>query len=92
MGKNYDSFKEIDLELKRLRLQSQIDREELKLSINQVKENFTPTKLFGGVVTGIVSSGLLLKILTPIAIFAVGKLTEKKEQKEKQKNRWWPFG
>lgn len=92
MSKNYDTFKEIDLELKRLRLQSQIDKEELKLSLHKVKESFAPSNLFGGAITGIVSSGLLLKILAPVAIFAVGKLTEKKEQKEKQKKRWWPLG
>lgn len=92
MSKNYDTFKEIDLELKRLRLQSQIDKEELKLSLHSVRESFAPTKLLGGAVTGIVSSGLLFKILTPVAIFAIGKLTEKKQHKEKQKNKWWPFG
>ena len=91
MGKNYDTFKEIDLELKKLRLQSQIDKEELKISVHNVKERFSPGKLFGGVVTGIVSSGLLLKILTPVAIYAVGKFTEKEEQKEKRRQRWWPF-
>ena len=91
MSKNYDTFKEIDLELKRLRLQSQIDKEELKLSVHRVKESFAPSNLFGGAVTGIVSSGLLFKLLTPVAMFAIGKLTEKKQQKEKQKKRWWPF-
>ncbi len=78
MSKNYDTFKEIDSELKRLKLQSQIDREELKLSLHEVKESFTPSKLFGSVLTGIVSSGLLFKVLVPVATFAVGKLTEKK--------------
>ena len=91
MGKNYDTFKEIDSELKRLRLQSQIDKEDLKISIHNVKEGFTPGKLFGGVVSGIFSSGLLLKILTPVAIYAVGKFTEKEEQKKKRRERWWPF-
>ncbi len=92
MSKNYDTFKEIDLQLKRLRLQTQIDKEELKLSVHRVKESFAPSNLLGGAVTGIVSSGLLYKLLTPVAIFAIGKLTEKKEQKEKEKKRWWPFG
>jgi len=92
MGKNYDSFKEIDLEIRRLKLQSQIAKEELKMSLHNVKHSFAPSKVFGGVFTGIVSSGLLLKILTPIATFAIGKFTEKKERKEKQRKKWWPFG
>lgn len=91
MGKNYDSFKEIDSEIRRLKLQSQIAKEELKISIHETKQSFSPSKLFGGVVTGIVSSGLLLKFLTPVATYAIGKLTEKKEHKEKQKRKWWPF-
>ncbi len=92
MSKNYDTFKEIDAELKRLKLQTQIDKEELKISIHEFKKSASPSNLFGGVVTGLFSSGLALKLLAPVATFAIGKLTEKKEHKEKQKKRWWPFG
>lgn len=92
MSKKYDTFKEIDLELKKLKLRSNIDKEELKISIHGLKESASPSNLFGGVVSGIFSSGLLFKVLAPVATFAIGKLTEKKEHKEKQKKKWWPFG
>jgi hypothetical protein len=48
--------------------------------------------MFGGVASGILSSGLLLKLLPPVITFAMGKLSEKKEQKEEKKKSWWPFG
>lgn len=92
MSKNYDTFKEIDLELRRLRLQSNIDKEELKLSFHHLKDSAAPSNILGGVASGIFSSGLALKILAPVAMYGIGKLTEKKEHKEKQKKRWWPFG
>lgn len=91
MSKKYDTFKEIDAELKKLRLQSNIDKEELKLSIHELKESASPGNLFGGVVSGMFSSGLAIKILAPVAMYGIGKLTEKKERKEKQKKKWWPF-
>lgn len=92
MSKNYDTFKEIDLELKKLKLQSQIDKEELKIGFHELKKSASPGNLFGGIATGIFSSGLAIKLLAPLATFAIGKFTEKKEQKEERKKRWWPFG
>lgn len=92
MSKKYDTFKEIDLELRKLKLQSKIDKEELKISFHELKKSASPSNLFGGVVSGVFSSGLALKLLAPVATFAIGKLTEKKEHKEKQKKKWWPFG
>ncbi len=92
MSKNYDTFKEIDFELKKLKLQSKIDKEELKISLHGLKTSASPRNIFGGAVSGFFSSGLALKVLTPIAMYGIGKLTEKKEHKEKQKKKWWPFG
>lgn len=92
MSKNLDTFDEIDSELKRLKLKSQIDKEELKISFYQLKQSASPGNLFGGVATGIISSGLALKLLAPLATFAIGKIAQKKEHKEKVKKRWWPFG
>ncbi len=81
MQKIYTSFEEIDLELKRLKLQSDISKEELKLSVHHTKENVAPSKLVGGAFSGLVSSGFLFKLLMPVATFAIGKLTEKKDKK-----------
>ena len=54
MKKIYNSFDEIDRELKILKLQKDIDLEEVKLSYHGVKESLSPvtivTNLFGSVV------------------------------------------
>lgn len=92
MSKNYDTFKEIDFELKKLKLRSQIDKEKLKLSIHELKKSASPGNLVGGVVKSAFSSGLAVKLLAPVAMYGIGKLTEKKDHKDRQKKRWWPFG
>lgn len=76
MNKNqpYTTFEQIDRDLKRLQLQSQISKEELKLSFHQTKESITPSKLFGSVIGGIASSALIVKLLTPVAAFGIAKL------------------
>ncbi|GEQ84881.1 hypothetical protein ULMS_03890 [Patiriisocius marinistellae] len=80
MSKSYTSFKEIDLELKRLKLQSEISKEELKLNFHSTKKSASPSNLIGGMFGGLVSSGFIFKLLMPVATFAIGKLTEKKEK------------
>ncbi len=62
MAKQYSSFSEIDHHLRILRLQREIDRENIKLRFNHVKSNFYPTQLVGGL------SGILKKILLTLAI------------------------
>jgi len=47
MGKQYNSFKEIDERLMVLKLQRKIEIESLKLNINQVKANLRPLQLAG---------------------------------------------
>lgn len=48
--KKYTSFQEIDQDLKILKLQQDIERENLKLNFNNTKASFYPTNLMGGVV------------------------------------------
>ncbi|HET8735669.1 MAG TPA: DUF6327 family protein [Pricia sp.] len=60
--KKYTSFKEIDQDLKILKLQREIDLENLKLNFRQAKTNLYPTSLLGGV------GGIIKKFL--ITIFA----------------------
>ena len=47
MGKQYNSFKEIDERLMVLKLQRKIEIESLKLNINQAKANLRPLQLAG---------------------------------------------
>lgn len=45
--KEYKSFEEVDRDLKILKLQNEIDKEELKLSIKHVKKEISPKVLLG---------------------------------------------
>jgi len=56
--KKYTSFKEIDNDLKILKLQRQIDMENLKMNLNQTKHSLQPTNLLGGF-GGLVKSFLI---------------------------------
>lgn len=60
--KKYSSFEQIDQDLKILRLQQEIDRENLKMTFHQAKSNLYPTSLLGGV------GGIIKKFL--ISLFA----------------------
>ena len=62
---SFNSFDEIDQKLRVLKLQREIDKEQLKLHINNAKSNFYPTNLLGGI------SGITQKL---ILSFVVKKL------------------
>lgn len=59
--KQYSSFEEIDRDLKILKLQNEIDKEEIKLSIQETKDNLSPLSLAGSVITAAVKKALMLK-------------------------------
>lgn len=46
---SFTSFEEIDQRLTILKLQREIDREQLRLHVNRTKSNLYPTNLLGGV-------------------------------------------
>lgn len=64
--KEYSSFKEIDRDLEILKLQMQIDKEEIKLNLNQTKENLSPFSLMGSVIGSIAKKALELKLASKI--------------------------
>jgi len=64
--KEYSSFKEIDRDLEILKLQTQIDQEEIKLCFNQTKENLSPISLMGSVIGSIAKKALELKLASKI--------------------------
>lgn len=64
--KKYTSFKEIDNDLKILKLQRQIDLENLKMNFRQTKRSLYPSNLmggFGGIVKTFLISIFTKKIL-----------------------------
>lgn len=85
MRKPYTSFEEIDFDLKRLNLQAQINKEEVKLSLHEAKESVTPSKLFGSFLESLTSSAFLLQLLAPIASYCMDKLRSSFDSKSKKK-------
>lgn len=61
--KQYSSFEEIDRDLKILKLQNEIDKEEIKLSIQETKDNLSPLSLAGSVITAAVRKAIMLKAI-----------------------------
>ena len=62
METQYTSLSEIDDRLRILKLRREIDKESIKLHLNQVKANFYPIQLMGGV------SGIIQKIALTFVI------------------------
>ena len=91
MNKNepYTNFEQIDLDLKRLQLQSEISKEELKLSFSETKNSLTPSKLFGTIVSGFASSALIVKLLAPVATYGIGKLMASRGKQVVIKKKPW---
>lgn len=62
----YSSFEEIDKDLKILKLQTEIDKEEIKLSLDQTKENLTPKSIFKSSLGAVAQKILALKAVHKI--------------------------
>ncbi|MFC7356168.1 DUF6327 family protein [Jejudonia soesokkakensis] len=77
MSKKYTTFEEIDQDLKRLYLQSEISKEELKLAARDVKEDIKPSNLVMGVLGGLATSAVVIRLLTPVASFLIAKFLNK---------------
>ncbi len=67
----YRSFSEIDDRLRILKLRREIDKESIKLHLNQAKANFYPIQLMGGV------SGIVQKIALTFVIKKLSRLFRK---------------
>lgn len=64
--RNYSSFEEIDKDLKILKLQTEIDKEEIKLSLDQVKEGFSPLSILGSTIGAVLQKAVVLKAVSKI--------------------------
>lgn len=70
--KEYSSFDEIDRDLKILKLQTQIDKEEIKLSYELIKDNMSPLSLITSISGSIIRKALVLKAVAKV--FGVKKV------------------
>lgn len=64
--KEYSSFDEIERDLKILKLQTQIDKEEIKLSYELTKYNMSPLRLIGSVMGSVIQKALVLKAVSKV--------------------------
>ncbi len=60
-GKVYSSFKEIDKDLKILKLQREIDKEQLTHDVRSIKSSLHPSNLWGG--WGAIAQKVILSLL-----------------------------
>jgi hypothetical protein len=74
--KEYSSFEEINRDLKILKLQNQIDKEELRLSIEHTKGSLSPISLIGGMLGSFAKNAFVLKAVSKI--FGVKKVVTSK--------------
>jgi hypothetical protein len=79
MKKIYSSFDEIDKDLKILKLQKDIDLEEVKLSYHEVKNSLSPIGLISNVAGAIAQKAFVLKAVNKLlGIKRVKKVDEAK--------------
>ena len=62
----YSSFEEIEKDLKILKLQTEIDKEEIKLSVDRTKASLSPVSLIGSLIGSIAQKALVLKAVSKI--------------------------
>ncbi len=64
--KRYTSFSEIDADLRILRLQKEIDLENLKLKYHTTKNSLYPAQLFGGL--GGIAKKIAISMITKMVL------------------------
>ncbi len=64
--RTYSNFEEIDKDLKILKLQREIDKEEIKLSLDQAKSSLSPVSLLGSTMGSIFQKIIVMKAVSKI--------------------------
>ncbi|WP_416445640.1 DUF6327 family protein [Leeuwenhoekiella sp. A16] len=77
--KVYTSFEEIDRDLKILKLQQQIDKEQVKLNGNTIKSTLSPVGLVANIAGAVAQKAFVLKMVNKLlGIKRVKKVDEAK--------------
>ncbi|WP_203295117.1 DUF6327 family protein [Luteirhabdus pelagi] len=71
----YTNFDEIDRDLRYLKLQSQINKEEVKLTLNETKETLSPLGIVTNIIGSIAKKAFILKAVDKL----IGMKKVKKE-------------
>lgn len=62
----YNSFDEIDRDLRYLQLQKQVDQETMKLNLNEVKESLSAVSVLTSIVSSIAKKAVILKTVNKL--------------------------
>ena len=76
--RQYKNFKEIDRDLKLLKLQMEIDKEKVKLSYNHTKESLTPKAILSSIAGDFLKSAIVTKGTNKVLGLIGGKKKGKK--------------
>ncbi len=77
--RTYSSFEEIDKDLQILKLQTEIDKEEIKLSIDKTKDSLSPVSIVGSTIGSIIQKAIILKAVSKI--FGIKKMVTSGKKK-----------
>lgn len=80
--REYKNFKEIDRDLRLLKLQKEIDKEKVILSYNQTKESLRPKSLVRSLAESILTSPIIFKGANKVLSLVGGKEKKKKKKVE----------
>lgn len=62
----YNSFDEMDRDLRYLKLQQQVHQETMKLQVNEVKESFSAVSILSNIVGSIAKKAVVLKVVNKL--------------------------
>lgn len=89
----YDTYEELEKEIRILKLQHEIDEERIKLNVQNVKEDLNPLSIASDVASSFAKNAIYLKIATKLfamlPIAAILGKKEREEEKKKRKRRWF---
>ncbi|AGC76543.1 hypothetical protein LX97_01204 [Nonlabens dokdonensis] len=62
----YNSFDEMDRDLRYLKLQQQVHQETMKLQVNEVKESLSAVSILSNIVGSIAKKAVVLKVVNKL--------------------------
>ena len=90
----YDTYEELEKEIRILKLQNEIDEERIKINVQNIKEDLNPLSMVSDVATSFAKNAIYLKAASKLfAMLPIAAILGKKEREEKQekkrKRRWF---
>lgn len=76
--KVYNSYEEVDNDLRILRLQTQINKEKIKLNYHHIKEDLEPINMVTGIIGTIAKKAFVLKSVAKLVGITKAKMVNKK--------------